>query len=88
MIRTAVLALALITLTSFPSPPSSHVGRHVGSIMTPTVACAAGSPDETLTPHASPAPRIEAMNRSDLRLTAIQRWRIWLGVFRTFAIRV
>ena len=53
MTRLAVLTLALILLTSLPT---FRADRNPGSAFTPRVACAGGSPDETLKPSDNPPP--------------------------------
>jgi len=53
LLRTAVLTLALFTLVSLPTLRSHRIP---GSALTPSLAWAGGSPDETLKPPDSPPP--------------------------------
>jgi hypothetical protein len=101
--RVAVLTLALLTVISLPT---LRIDRTPGSALTPSIAWAGGSPDETLKPPDSPPtttpPKSAAItrigytgmnattigtNRSTMRLTALQRWQLFVSVFRTFATR-
>lgn len=103
VLRLAVLTLALLTLISLPTLRSD---RNTGSALTPTIAWAGGSPDETLKPPDSPPPSTPpksasitgfgtastdaatiGTHRAYTRLTALQRWQIFVSVFRTFATR-
>lgn len=101
--RVAVLTVALLTLISLPA---LRIDRNMGSALTPSIAWAGGSPDETLKPPDAPPtttpPKSAAVTRlgytgmdattigtkqSITRLTALQRWHIFVSVFRTFATR-
>lgn len=100
--RIAILALALLSLISLPT---LRIDRNPGSALTPSIAWAGGSPDETLKPPDSPPtttpPKSASITRSGstsvdpamvthrsyTRLTALQRWQIFVSVFRTFATR-
>lgn len=101
--RVAVLTLALLTLISLPT---LRIERIPGNALTPSIAWAGGSPDETLKPPDAPPtttpPKSAAITRlgysgtdattlgtkrSTTRLTALQRWQLFVSVFRTFATR-
>ena len=98
--RVAVLALAVLTLISLPT---LRAHRNPGNALTPSIAWAGGSPDETLKPPDGPPPsrsasitrlgatatdaRTLGTQRAVTRLTALQRWHIFVSVFRTFATR-
>lgn len=103
LLRNAVLASALFTLISLPTLRSHRVP---GSALTPTIAWAGGSPDETLKPPDSPPPSTTPPKSASsfrhgttidgatayahqpyTRLTALQRWHIFVSVFRIFATR-
>lgn len=103
VLRLAVLTLALLTLISLPT---LRAQRNPGSALTPSIAWAGGSPDETLKPPDQPPPSTPlkassvtrlgtsstdavrvGVDRRYTRLTALQRWQIFVSVFRTFATR-
>jgi hypothetical protein len=100
--RVAVLALVLFSLISLPT---LRIDRIPGNALTPSIAWAGGSPDETLKPSDGPPPTTPpksasitrlgyagvdataATHRPFTRLTALQRWQLFVSVFRTFATR-
>jgi hypothetical protein len=99
--KLAVLTLAFLTLISLPT---LRAHRNPGNALTPSIAWAGGSPDETLKPPDTPPPPSKSPSISHLgttgteartlgtqrvatRLTALQRWHIFVSVFWTFATR-
>lgn len=97
VLKIAFGALVLLALISLPSL-RSH--RSLGSALTPSVAWAGGSPDETLNPPPTPPPPKKAMriglgtvqvgvtHRPVTKFTALERWEIYYRVFRIFAHRI
>lgn len=96
--RHAVGILALLTLISLPTLRSNPTP---GSAFTPSIARAAGSPDETLKPPSEPPARVSTIawtnqtetslsstQRSLARLTTLQRLEIYYNVLRLFASRL
>jgi len=102
--RLSKIAVSTLVLLALISLPTLRAVRVQGSALTPSVAWAGGSPDETLKPPDTPPPppppsatkaaAITAvgadggMLRSFRGLTLLQRWAIFTSVFRTYAARL
>ena len=100
--RVFKLAVGALVLLALISLPTSRVDRNLGSALTPSIAWAGGSPDETLKPPVEPPPpatpprvatfryggtSYSTVERSKTRLDTIGRWEIFYRVFRMFATR-
>lgn len=98
LIRIAVGSLVLLALISLPMLGASRIQENA---LTPTIAWAGGSPDETLKPPDTPPPppssgagTITAVSsdsetlRTSTRLTLEQRWMIFFNVLRTYVARL
>ena len=103
--KVAVLVISLVALISLPSVRVDIDRAWIsGSVFTPSIAWAGGSPDETLKPSDTPTPPTPTPKTTAARitldadvngtrtmtyakLTTLQRWHIFVSVFRTFALR-
>jgi hypothetical protein len=92
-------ALGVVVVLTLISLPTLRTQRIPGSALSPTVAWAGGSPDETLNPPAVPPKKSSAMRlgttqvgapvQSSMRkFTALERWEIYYRVFRIFVHRI
>jgi hypothetical protein len=96
------LVFGVAVLSVLISLPALRFDRNQGSVITPSIAWAGGSPDETLNPPPVPPPpqkvsaiRIgigqasdaQAQRRSIRSFTALERWQLFYRVFRIFAYR-
>lgn len=100
--RLSKIAVSTLVLLALISLPTLRAVRVPGSALTPSVAWAGGSPDETLKPPDTPPPPPPptkaaaitvvgadgGMLRSFRGLTLLQRWAIFTSVFRTYAARL
>jgi|SRR5687767_6561804 len=100
--RVLRLVFGVTALSVLISLPTLRTDRNQGSVITPSIAWAGGSPDETLNPPPVPPPpqkvsaiRIgseqvadaNAARRSIRSFTALERWQLFYRVFRIFAYR-
>ena len=93
--RPALGVLVLFALTSLPTLRSERIP---GSALTPRIAYAGGSPDETLDPkkHASGQIQIDPTEADAVRASStpsvdqkvLRQWEIYYSVFRIFAQRL
>jgi hypothetical protein len=93
--RPALGVLVLLVLTSLPTLRSERIP---GSALTPRIAVAGGSPDETLDPRKHDAGRIQIdptetdvarVSSTPVRdLKVLRQWEIYYSVFRIFAQRL
>jgi hypothetical protein len=92
--RPALGVLVLLVLTSLPTLRSERIP---GSVLTPRIAVAGGSPDETLDPKKNAglisidptetnAVRVSSTPGQDRKV--LRQWEIYYSVFRIFAQRL
>ena len=96
--------IGVLVLLALISLPTIRNDRNPGSALTPSIALAGGSPDETLNPKKTPASQpgsieFEPASRftpSDARVSSfrgsdhkiLRQWEIYYRVFRIFAQRL
>ena len=93
--RPALGVLVLLVLTSLPMLRSERIP---GSALTPRIAVAGGSPDETLDPkkHSARLIPIDQTETNAVRVSGtpgrdhkvLRQWAIYYSVFRIFAQRL
>ena len=93
-------ALGVLVLLALTSLPTFRQDRMPGSALTPRIAQAGGSPDETLNPKKPPEPAsgiiTESTGTSTVRVSSapstgrkvLRQWEIYYRVFRLFAQRL